>query len=193
MCITAFGDVPTAPFTSILESLGINVEETGGLGIVLTDDCLREGLRAYNQEALACKRPYMLIKPVGTTLWLGPIIHPEKTGCWECLYHRLWANRPAEAFLKQQHKNGSFSSRSAARLASTVQTALHMAGARASITSLWSVQDWPTQSLMKRFYEHLWRDDMGKADALWAAKRAMRAEGHLPRVWAGWVLAGDPD
>ena len=34
---------------------------------------------------------------------------------------------------------------------------------------------------------------MSKADALWEAKRALREEGHPPYVWAGWVLAGDPE
>ncbi len=75
----------------------------------------------------------------------------------------------------------------------SLQTALHMAGARTSITSLWSVQDWPTQSLMKRFYENLWGRGMGKAEALWAAKCSLRRAGQPPRIWAGWVLAGDPD
>ena len=34
---------------------------------------------------------------------------------------------------------------------------------------------------------------MGKAEALWAAKKALRDEGHEPRDWAGWILTGDPE
>ena len=34
---------------------------------------------------------------------------------------------------------------------------------------------------------------LGKADALWQAKMALRAEGHPLRDWAAWVLTGDPD
>ena len=75
----------------------------------------------------------------------------------------------------------------------SLQTALHRAGARTSLTSLWAVRDWPTQSLMKRFYDNLWGERMGKAEALWAAKQALRREGDPALVWAGWVLAGDPD
>ncbi len=75
----------------------------------------------------------------------------------------------------------------------SLQTALHRAGARTSITSLWSVQDWPTQALMERFYDNLWHHGMGKAEALWAAKCALRREGQSPRIWAGWVLTGEPD
>ena len=40
---------------------------------------------------------------------------------------------------------------------------------------------------------YLWKEKLGKADALWAAKSALRAEGHPLRDWAGWVLTGAPD
>ena len=67
-----------------------------------------------------------------------------------------------------------------------------MAGARSSITSLWAIPDRPTLTLMQRFYENLWGRGLGKADALWEAKRTLRIEGHAPSAWAGWVLAGEP-
>ncbi len=44
---------------------------------------------------------------MGSILWLGPIFHPGKTGCWECLAHRLNGNREVEAsVLRQQGKMG---------------------------------------------------------------------------------------
>ena len=46
---------------------------------------------------------------------------------------------------------------------------------------------------MELFYTKLWKDGLGKADALWRAKMALRGEGHPLRDWAGWVLTGDPD
>ena len=36
-------------------------------------------------------------------------------------------------------------------------------------------------------------DKLGKADALWQAKMALKAEGHPLKDWAGWVLTGDPE
>jgi len=75
----------------------------------------------------------------------------------------------------------------------SLQTALHAAGARTAITSLWKVDDAATRRLFELFYAKLWRSKLGKADALWQAKMALRAEGHPPRDWAGWVLSGDPD
>jgi CHAT domain-containing protein len=75
----------------------------------------------------------------------------------------------------------------------SLQTALHAAGARTAITSLWKVDDAATRRLFELFYTKLWKDKLGKADALWQAKMALRAEGHPPRDWAGWILSGDPD
>ena len=75
----------------------------------------------------------------------------------------------------------------------SLQTALHAAGARTAVTSLWSVQDRATQDLMTHFYENLWEHEMGKAEALWEAKRQMRADELPVETWSGWVLTGDPD
>jgi CHAT domain-containing protein len=74
----------------------------------------------------------------------------------------------------------------------SLQTALHAAGARTAITSLWKVDDSATRRLFELFYTKLWKEHLGKADALWQAKMALRAEGHPPRDWAGWVLSGNP-
>jgi len=75
----------------------------------------------------------------------------------------------------------------------SLQSALYAAGARTSITSLWKVDDAATRRLMEAFYDNLWVQGMGKADALWQAKQTLRDEGDPPAHWAGWVLTGDPD
>ncbi len=75
----------------------------------------------------------------------------------------------------------------------SLQAALHGAGARTAITSLWKVDDAATRRLFELFYAKLWKEHLGKAEALWQAKMALRAEGHPLRDWAGWVLTGDPD
>ncbi len=74
----------------------------------------------------------------------------------------------------------------------SLQGALHAAGVRTAITSLWRVDDAATRRLMELFYTKLWDEGLGKADALWQAKMALRDEGHRLRDWAGWVLTGDP-
>ena len=74
----------------------------------------------------------------------------------------------------------------------SLQGALHAAGARTVITSLWRVDDAATRRLMELFYTGLWDEGLGKADALWQAKMALREEGFPLRDWAAWVLTGDP-
>ncbi len=75
----------------------------------------------------------------------------------------------------------------------SLQAALHAAGARTAITSLWKVPDDHTMELMIAFYANLWQCGMGKAEALWEAKRKMREQRYPASAWAGWVLTGDPD
>ncbi len=47
-----------------------------------------------------------------------------------------------------------------------LQRAFQMAGARSVIATLWPVNDAGTRLLMMRFYRNLWKDKMGKLDAL---------------------------
>ena len=75
----------------------------------------------------------------------------------------------------------------------SLKAALHAAGVRTAVTSLWKVDDAATRKLMELFYTYLWMDEMPKAKALWKAKKALRDEGHPVRDWAAWVLSGDPD
>jgi CHAT domain-containing protein len=74
----------------------------------------------------------------------------------------------------------------------SLQGALHAAGVHTAITSLWKVPDEQTKDLMTAFYTNLWEHGMGKAEALWEAKRLLRARRYPVSAWAGWVLTGDP-
>jgi ribosomal protein S12 methylthiotransferase accessory factor len=133
--VASLGDVPTEPLIVALESLGIQVRDSKSeiqefkksLTVVLTNDYLQPDLRQFNQAALEANRPWVLVKPVGVMLWLGPIFYPGRTGCWQCLAQRLYGNREVETAIQQQ--KGSFESipTSRAILPSTLQIGLNLA------------------------------------------------------------------
>ncbi|QSJ17996.1 TOMM precursor leader peptide-binding protein [Nostoc sp. UHCC 0702] len=125
VAVKAHKGLASEDFIAILKSLDIQVADTGDFTVFLTDDYLDPQLDEFNQQALKSESPWMLVNPLGTIIWIGPIFHPEKTGCWECLAQRLRDNRPVESFI-QRYKQISLSP-PLGFLASTMQTALGMA------------------------------------------------------------------
>ncbi|MGB5772118.1 MAG: TOMM precursor leader peptide-binding protein, partial [Crocosphaera sp.] len=87
---------------SILKSFHIKIADEGDLTIILTDDYLHRNLEEFNQQALASQKTWMLVKPLGTITWIGPLFTPYKTGCWHCFAQRLRDNRPIEEFIFRQ-------------------------------------------------------------------------------------------
>lgn len=100
--VTTFGKLAANPFLALLKSLHVRVDKEGELGIVLTDDYLRGELQAYNRDALRTCQPWLLFKPVGCEVWIGPVFKPGQTGCWECLAQRLRLNRTVETFVQRK-------------------------------------------------------------------------------------------
>ena len=137
-------EVTVAALTTALRDIGISVQtptEAGSptaLNVVLTDDYLQPELAKINKQALESQQTWLLDKPVGSVLWLGPVFVPGKTGCWDCLAHRLRGNREVEASVlqqkqAQQQRNGQSGSvmgclpTARATLPSTLQTGLQFA------------------------------------------------------------------
>jgi oxazoline/thiazoline synthase len=128
VAVKTFGsNIPTPEFKTILESLHIQVAEDGDIEVVLTDDYLQDGLDIFNEKALHFSRPWILTKPVGTIVWIGPLFYPGKTACWQCLAQRLQNNRPVEKFIQRQKDISTPLIFPLGSLPSTVQTALGMA------------------------------------------------------------------
>ncbi|RPJ03112.1 MAG: adenylate cyclase, partial [Chloroflexi bacterium] len=95
--------------------------------VVVTDDYLRKDLAEFNEQAYASERPWMLVKPVGMVLWLGPIFRPKQTGCWKCLSQRLRFNRQVESYVARQNAQFEYLAMPPAMLPSTLRTGVHLA------------------------------------------------------------------
>lgn len=63
--------------------------------IVLAADYLDPQLETVNREALATGRPWMLARPRGTIVWIGPVFVPGRGPCWACMAARLRVVRAA--------------------------------------------------------------------------------------------------
>lgn len=72
------------------------------LVVVLTPDYLLPQLGQVNLASVAAGRPWLLARPVGREVWIGPTFIPGQTGCWECLAQRLRGNRPLADYLVQR-------------------------------------------------------------------------------------------
>ncbi|GAC1362041.1 MAG: hypothetical protein NVSMB32_01930 [Actinomycetota bacterium] len=103
--IDALPGVDQAPLEDALLALGLRLQDDADLQVVLADDYLRSGLSAYNDSALRTGRPWLLIRPLGPIVWLGPLFNPERGGCWECLAQRLRLNRPLERWSQARRQS----------------------------------------------------------------------------------------
>ena len=97
--LIAAGTVAIPPLADVFTGMGLQLAEQGKFTAVLTDDYLQEGIADINAAALASGKPWMLVKPVGTLLWIGPVFRPGVSACWECLAQRLRGNREVESYL----------------------------------------------------------------------------------------------
>jgi bacteriocin biosynthesis cyclodehydratase domain-containing protein len=94
----AYG-VEAAPLRSLLEAMRVRVEEEGKIGVVVADNYLNEELEAYNGAALRSRKPWLLLRPFGRQIWIGPLFRPGVSGCWRCLAQRLRDNHPVLTYV----------------------------------------------------------------------------------------------
>lgn len=137
--IGKIGNLTMASLAEALRETGVCIQTqpqngkspTAALQVVLTDDYLQPQLSEINQKYLSTNQPWMLVKPVGNILWLGPIFVPGETGCWDCLTQRLRGNQEIEAsVLRQKQKRGDMVEclpKARATLPSTLQMNLQFA------------------------------------------------------------------
>lgn len=91
----------TAPMGVVTRAVGDAFNGSAGddLVVVVVDDYLTPGLRALNTTFHARGQQWVLAKPWGREVWVGPRFVPGVTGCWECAADRLTANRQVERYV----------------------------------------------------------------------------------------------
>ena len=78
------------------------VEDTASRCLLLVSDYLHPELRELDRRSKEQMRHYLLARPVGPVLWLGPIIHSLEASCWHCLKQSLELNRPSHVYKSEQ-------------------------------------------------------------------------------------------
>ncbi|MDC3044259.1 TOMM precursor leader peptide-binding protein [bacterium] len=84
-----------------LVSLGlavVDVDAEADLTVVVCENYLHPDLDALNQSYRRQGRRWLLVKPHGRELWLGPFFDPKQPGCWACLQRLLVRQRQVERF-----------------------------------------------------------------------------------------------
>ena len=79
--IHTHGSVNAEPLVTALQALNIQISDTHpDLKIALAEDYLNPDLKEFNQKAAA---PWMLVKPVGVQIWIGPVFVPCVQYTWQ--------------------------------------------------------------------------------------------------------------
>jgi bacteriocin biosynthesis cyclodehydratase domain-containing protein len=94
------------PVAAALRESGFAVTDGASasqLVVVLAGHYLDPELEEINHRMRREEQSWMLAKPVGRRLWIGPIFHPQRSACWACLGFRLRLNLQAEEFVRRRH------------------------------------------------------------------------------------------
>ena len=91
--VVAVGNVDVQPLSAAMVELGVQVVpgEQASLVCVFAEDYLLDELGGINKAMLGSRRRWLLARPLGRELWLGPLFEPGATGCWACLARALSA------------------------------------------------------------------------------------------------------
>ena len=121
----AIGELSIGALTDLLGQQGLVVAPDGDVAVVVTDDYLRPQLAGWNTQALATGKPWLLVRPVGIESWIGPMLVPGQTACWDCLAQRLRGHRKLETYIaKRRGDDAPLGAAAAAGIASTQHSAL---------------------------------------------------------------------
>jgi ribosomal protein S12 methylthiotransferase accessory factor len=136
VCVRGIG-VEVGRFPELLNELSVRTAADAHADVVLTDSYLRAELEALNADALRTGRAWLLVKPTGRQVWVGPLFRPGHTGCWACLAERLRTNAPVPAYLRERNGHTLTPISDLAHTPATEQVALGLA---ANAVATWVVR-----------------------------------------------------
>jgi ribosomal protein S12 methylthiotransferase accessory factor len=110
-----------------LHAFGLHTSPSGGVLIVAVDDYLDPRLEAINRMCLENRTPWLLFKPDGVNIWIGPLFVPHQGPCWSCVASRLRDNREVERHVLSRTQSAGPLPTTRARLWTSRQQAYAMA------------------------------------------------------------------
>jgi ribosomal protein S12 methylthiotransferase accessory factor len=102
VAVLSVGDADASPLAEALAGVGVTMRADAALRAVVASDFLDPELASLNLRALEERFRWLIVKPAGTTPWVGPMFRPGEGPCWECLAARLRHNRPVETFIARR-------------------------------------------------------------------------------------------
>ncbi|CAL9428902.1 TOMM precursor leader peptide-binding protein [Streptomyces sp. enrichment culture] len=102
------------------------------LTVVICDDYLAPRLGDLDAEFRAAGRPWLLAKPTGATVWVGPVFRPGAGACWSCLAHPVRLHRGVESRVGAALGRTGPVPGPAAWVPCTLATGLHLAAIEAA-------------------------------------------------------------
>jgi bacteriocin biosynthesis cyclodehydratase domain-containing protein len=99
VAVMALGAVDPIPVIEALTKAGLNLAtgaESVSLTLVVCDDYLHPELDDLNRRFQHERHPWLLLRPRGRELWMGPLYRGGEPGCHTCLARRLQRHRAVE-------------------------------------------------------------------------------------------------
>ena len=122
------------PIIEALNANGLRISPDARHVLAVTDDYLRPELEVVAEQQL----DWLIAKPIGHTIWIGPVFGKKESVCWWCLAHWVRTNRWEQAAIYGCDQQ-SFPPQPS--IACLPGTSLLAAGLIATVAALWIAAD----------------------------------------------------
>ncbi|WP_411081369.1 TOMM precursor leader peptide-binding protein [Streptomyces sp. cmx-18-6] len=98
--VVALGRTDEAAARAECAAAGLSLASSvadAAFGLVLCDDYLEPALAGTDALFRAAGKPWLLARPGGPEVWVGPVFGTEDGPCWSCLAQRMRGHRSSQA------------------------------------------------------------------------------------------------